>query len=334
MNFFSLNHIVYDNENKIKKLHSRNQIKEVVIPVHQTKTFMTHNNSKNIIFSKKRNNYIPHNFNNKIQEKKIVFRNKEKENNYLEEDKENYSSNTIEMKPKKNMKIINQKSSNQLFDMRQFSFGKKNNGIKKKLSQKNVRQFILNETSNKKEINGVNDFIKYLFNIIGISCELNKICQDITFNDLTFLSKKDLESLGFGIINRNRLSNTVKNFSKFMKEKNKCFDNLDNNKNLKYLYEFLSQNKEVIVDNKSFIELEKNYNNDIHKNQNSFDTNVKKILYNRRRNYSNNFPIKCISRNMPNNLFLNDINCFSTSQLSNYDNFQISQNKFYDTFTK
>ena len=110
MNFFSLNHIVYDNENKIKKLHSRNQIKEVVIPIHQTKTFMTHNNSKNIIFSKKRNNYIPHNFNNKIQEKKIVFRNKEKENNYLEEDKENYSSNTIEMKPKKNMKIINQKS--------------------------------------------------------------------------------------------------------------------------------------------------------------------------------------------------------------------------------
>ena len=62
MNFFSLNHIVYDNENKIKKLHSRNQIKEVVIPIHQTKTFMTHNNSKNIIFSKKRNNCIPHNF--------------------------------------------------------------------------------------------------------------------------------------------------------------------------------------------------------------------------------------------------------------------------------
>ncbi len=334
MNFFSLNHIVYDNENKIKKLHSRNQIKEVVIPIHQTKTFMTHNNSKNIIFSKKRNNYIPHNFNNKIQEKKIVFRNKEKENNYLEEDKENYSSNTMEIKPKKNMKIINQKSSNQLFDMRQFSFGKKNNGIKKKLSQKNVRQFILNETSNKKEINGINDFIKYLFNIIGISCELNKICQDITFNDLTFLSKKDLESLGFGIINRNRLTNTVKNFSKFMKEKNKCFDNLDHDKNLKYLYEFLSQNKEVIVDNKSFMELEKNYNNSIHKNQNSFDTNVKKILYNRRRNYSNNFPIKCISRNMPNNLFLNDINYFSTSQLSNYDNFQINQNKFYDTFTK
>ncbi len=334
MNFFSLNNIVYDNENKIKKLHSRNQIKEVVIPIHQTKTFMTHNNSKNIIFSKKRNNYIPHNFNNKIQEKKIVFRNKEKENNYLEEDKENYSSNTMEIKPKKNMKIINQKSSNQLFDMRQFSFGKKNNGIKKKLSHKNVRQFILNETSNKKEINGINDFIKYLFNIIGISCELNKICQDITFNDLTFLSKKDLESLGFGIINRNRLTNTVKNFSKFMKEKNKCFDNLDHDKNLKYLYEFLSQNKEVIVDNKSFMELEKNYNNSIHKNQNSFDTNVKKILYNRRRNYSNNFPIKCISRNMPNNLFLNDINYFSTSQLSNYDNFQINQNKFYDTFTK
>ncbi len=136
MNFFSSNHIVYDNENKIKKLHSRNQIKEVVIPIHQTKTFMTHNNSKNIIFSKKRNNYIPHNFNNKIQEKKIVFRNKEKENNYLEEDKENYSSNTMEIKPKKNMKIINQKSSNQLFDMRQFSFGKKNNGIKKKIISK------------------------------------------------------------------------------------------------------------------------------------------------------------------------------------------------------
>ena len=82
----------------------------------------------------------------------------------------------------------------------------------------------------------------------------------MNFNDLTFLSKKDLECLGFGIISRNRLCNIVKNFSKFIKDKKESFDISNNNKNLKYLYEFLSKNKEIIVDKKSYIKLKNKYN--------------------------------------------------------------------------
>ena len=168
----------------------------------------------------------------------------------------------------------------------------------------------------------------------------------MNFNDLTFLDKKDLESLGFGIISRNRLCNIVKNFSKFLKDKKENFDLSNNNKNLKYLYEFLSKNKEIIVEKNIFNDLEKNYSNFLIKKKNFLDSQFKKAILNKiEKNNSNVFPIKTLNRNksMIESFILDDKNYnvtksdFNKSKLYNNDsksNFKKNRMKLYNAYYK
>ena len=168
----------------------------------------------------------------------------------------------------------------------------------------------------------------------------------MNFNDLTFLSKKDLESLGFGIISRNRLCNIVKNFSKFLKDKKENFDLSNNNKNLKLLYEFLSKNKEIIVEKTIFHDLENNYTNYLFNKKMFLDSQFKKTILNKigKKNY-NKFPIKTLSRNssMIDCFNLDDKNYYYTrsefdkSKLYNNDsklNFKNNKMKLYDAYYK
>ena len=393
----SNNNIIYDNESKIKKLHSKNKIKEIIIPIFkEVKSYDNINkdkffeNNDNILFNKRLSNILP---SNKIQEKRIILNKKTSE---IEEEKKNDWSQIMDIIPinktnniildkkienkkikneynKKeenknkiivikqdeninhlnlnnnnimnNNKYINKEENNQLFDMREFSFGKKNNNIKfsKKISEGNICKFSLNESI----IDNIeiNILIKYLFNIIGISCELNKISPNMNFNDLTFLSKKDLECLGFGIISRNRLCNIVKNFSKFIKDKKESFDISNNNKNLKYLYEFLSKNKEIIVDKKSYIELENKYNDYLNKKKMYLEKQYKKSFLSKKNKF-NKFPLKSLSRNksMSENLVINNENNyfytkgFSSMKLiltnNNKSYFKSKQKKLYETYSK
>jgi hypothetical protein len=247
-----------------------------------------------------------------------------------------------------NFSFNNNEKNKQIIDMKQFSFGKKkeNKKLEKRLTKDNINNVILNDTLSQSEINEVNFFIKYLFNIIGISYELNKISSNMNFNDLTFLDKKDLESLGFGIISRNRLCNIVKNFSKFLKDKKENFDLSNNNKNLKYLYEFLSKNKEIIVEKNIFNDLEKNYSNFLIKKKNFLDSQFKKAILNKiEKNNSNVFPIKTLNRNksMIESFILDDKNYnvtksdFNKSKLYNNDsksNFKKNRMKLYNAYYK
>jgi hypothetical protein len=259
----------------------------------------------------------------------------------------NLKNNNNIIQKQNNFSYDNKENSKQIIDMKQFSFGKKKDDKKlgKRLSKNNISKFILNDTLTP-EIKEVNIFIKYLFNIIGISYELSKISSNMNFNDLTFLSKKDLESLGFGIISRNRLCNIVKNFSKFLKDKKENFDLSNNNKNLKHLYEFLYKNKEIIVDKNIFYDLEKNYNNYMFKKKKFLDSQFKKTILNKigKKNF-NKFPIKTLSKNRSTiDIFiLEDKNYsvtkgeFNKSKLYNNNNklnFKNNKMKLYNAYYK
>ncbi len=284
------------------------------------------------------------NLNTNIDENMSKINNKYLNENNLSNLK--YNSNIIQKQT--NFSYDNKEDRKPIIDMKQFSFGKKKENIifGKKSTTDNISNCLLKDTLTQSENNEVNIFIKYLFNIIGISCELDKISSNMNFNDLTFLSKKDLESLGFGIISRNRLCNIVKNFSKFLKDKKENFDLSNNNKNLKLLYEFLSKNKEIIVEKTIFHDLENNYTNYLFNKKMFLDSQFKKTILNKigKKNY-NKFPIKTLSRNssMIDCFNLDDKNYYYTrsefdkSKLYNNDsklNFKNNKMKLYDAYYK
>ena len=320
-----------NNFSKSKKLYDNNIINEKNKINKKNKYIYKYNSNKHI---DKEN----------IDENIIKIDNKNLDKNNMV----SLNNNNNIIQKQNNFSFNNNEKNKQIIDMKQFSFGKKkeNKKLEKRLTKDNINNVILNDTLSQSEINEVNFFIKYLFNIIGISYELNKISSNMNFNDLTFLDKKDLESLGFGIISRNRLCNIVKNFSKFLKDKKENFDLSNNNKNLKYLYEFLSKNKEIIVEKNIFNDLEKNYSNFLIKKKNFLDSQFKKAILNKiEKNNSNVFPIKTLNRNksMIESFILDDKNYnvtksdFNKSKLYNNDsksNFKKNRMKLYNAYYK
>ena len=94
------NNIIYNNESKIKKLHCKNKIKEIIIPIIRETKYNENEDKKNEEFEKN-NNGILSNRNNSllfdnyypIQEKIIVLKNR---NNHFDEEKKNDLSQTMD----------------------------------------------------------------------------------------------------------------------------------------------------------------------------------------------------------------------------------------------
>ena len=94
------NNIIYNNESKIKKLHCKNRIKEIIIPI-ISQTKYTENEDKineefdknnKVILSHRDNSFFSNNY-YPIQEKIIVLKNRD---NHFDEEKKNDLSQTMD----------------------------------------------------------------------------------------------------------------------------------------------------------------------------------------------------------------------------------------------